>query len=128
MSSISESDSENEFQYHGNLNSDHGDGVNTPSVRLKRHALSELTPVNSKRTNSHNSEANGCIRLQVTPNEDKNDTNFSGLFNRSYLPIHDQEQCFWSQLYWRWRQKEGIKLDKEFYRVIHNDMVKPKSS
>jgi hypothetical protein len=99
---------------------EHGDSGNNVD-RLKRPALAEISPANSKRTN-------GGIQVAVTPNENEIASKFPGLYYCSYLPIQAREQCFRSQVHWRWRQKEGIKLDKDFYWVIHNDMAKPKSS
>jgi hypothetical protein len=96
--------------------------------RSKRPALLELSPANSKRTNVLVSEATQVIPLQVSPNADENSSKFPGLYYRNYLPIHDREHCFRSQVYWRWRQKDSIKLDKEFYRVVNDDMHKSKSS
>jgi hypothetical protein len=108
----------------------HHDGVATTAshdggiLGSKRPALSELSPDHNKRTNTIIYEANAGI--QVTPNLDENASKFPGLYYRNYLPLQDREHCFRGQI--QWRQKEGIKLDKEFFRPVHDDMQKSKSS
>jgi hypothetical protein len=113
-------------QYHPSLSQHHhasGDRASLSFHSPKRPVLAVLTPPNSKRTNF-----NRGIQLEVTPNEDENGSKFPGLYYCNYLPLQDHEHCFCSQVHWRWRQKDGIKLDKVFCWIVQNDMEKSKSS
>jgi hypothetical protein len=99
-------------------------------LRDKRPPLADISPVNHKRTNNlvaqinvgpHNGNA-------VTPIQGEEYKFPNGLYNRSYLPVHENEHFVRSSIDWRWKQQDGVRLDKELYRVMHDDMSKAKSS
>jgi hypothetical protein len=90
----------------------------------KRPALVDISPVNRMRTNSHSSEVNEGHWNEVSPM-----TSFhNGYYNRSYTPLQIQEHLVRSSVDWRWKQKEGIKLDRALFKTINEDMAKKKSS
>jgi hypothetical protein len=90
----------------------------------KRPALADISPVNSRRTNSHLADVNGGQWNEVTPHH-----SFSnGYYKRSYTPLQIQEHFVRSSVDWRWKQKEGIKLDRAIFKTINDDIAKKKSS
>jgi hypothetical protein len=52
----------------------------------------------------------------------------NGYYKRSYTRLQIQEHLVRSSVDWRWKQKEGIKLDRAIFKMINEDLAKKKSS
>jgi hypothetical protein len=98
------------------------------NVSQKRASLEDVSPDNRKRTNFLLAGLNAGQNLnKVTPQNNDDGYKFPhGLYTRVYLPSHQQEHFVRSSIDWRWKHNEGIQLDKELYKAVHDDLSKPK--